>query len=199
MQLSTAFDFAILKANPGYAEVSIAGKGAKKYHQEAGGHRWQRVPPTEKRGRVQTSTITVVVLDAEALKTTTLDEIDPKDLCETFTRGSGPGGQHRNKTETAVMLKHLPTGIMVRAEDNKSQKVNRENALMLLKAKLQEAEDSKNESSLRENRKEQAGSGMRGDKVRTVMVQHDQVNHHSSGSRCTYKDYTKGKIHLLWK
>jgi peptide chain release factor 1 len=100
---------------------------------ESGGHRWQRVPPTEKRGRVHTSTVTVVVLEEPTSSELT---IDPRDLEEKFTRGSGAGGQHRNKTDSAVQLRHKPTGVAVRAENGRSQAANRETALRLLRARL---------------------------------------------------------------
>lgn len=125
-------------------------------------------------------------------------KINPSDLEEQFTRGSGPGGQHRNKTETAVILKHIPTGISVRAEDNKSQKQNRESALSLLRARILQIEKDKKQVALSKVRKEQAGSGMRGDKVRTIMVQHGKVVHHSTGKECSFKEYSKGKVSLLW-
>lgn len=191
----TVFDFDLLYHNPGIAIIRISGKGALAFENEAGGHRWQRVPPTEKRGRTHTSTITVVVFPEP---TEVQIKIDPKDLEEQFTRGSGPGGQHRNKTETAVILKHKPSGLSVRAEDNKSQKQNRENALALLRARLFQAEKDKKRQELSKLRKEQAGSGMRGDKVRTVMVQHNKVVHHDNSKECSYKEYSKGKISLLW-
>ncbi|MFA6049745.1 MAG: peptide chain release factor-like protein [Candidatus Paceibacterota bacterium] len=195
-QLSTAFDFDIIYTSASIAIIRISGKTASKFEEEAGGHRWQRIPPTEKRDRVHTSTITVVVYPEP---TEVEIKIDPKDLEEQFTRGSGPGGQHRNKTETAVILKHIPTGISVRAEDNKSQKQNRENALALLRAKIFQIEKDKKREELSKLRKDQAGNSMRGgDKVRTIMVQHNRVIHHKNNKECTYKEYTKGKLTLLW-
>lgn len=173
----------------------MTGKGAFKYKAEAGGHRWQRVPPTERKDRVHTSTITVVVFPEP---TETELRIDPRDLDETFTRGSGPGGQHRNKTETCVVLKHKPTGISVRIEDGRSQKQNRDLALAVLRARLLQAAKEKKAMELARLRKEQAGSGMRGDKVRTIMVKHNNVVHHANSKNCTYKEYSKGHLSLLW-
>jgi peptide chain release factor 1 len=158
---------------------------------EAGGHRWQRVPPNEKRGRVHTSTITVAVLPEPKHHEI---HIDPKELRERFTCGSGAGGQHRNKNATAVQLTHIPSGLTVRAESEKSQKQNRENALALLRAKLLEQKKSKAKKARFKMRQDQVGSGMRGDKIRTIRVRHNQVVDHVSGKQITYKDYSRGKL-----
>lgn len=149
------------------------------------------MPPTEKRGRVHTSTITVSVLPEPQKQEV---HINPKDLKETFTCGSGPGGQHRNRNATAVQLIHIPTGIKVRAESDKSQKANRENALMLLRAKLLQAKKQKYWQQREKERQEQVGSGMRGDKIRTIQVRHNAVVDHLSGKKITYKDYSRGKL-----
>lgn len=145
---------------------------------------------------MQTSTVTVV-----AYKEATSQEvvIRPQDLEEKFTRGSGPGGQHRNKVETAVVLKHLPTGIQVRVEDSRSQAQNRERALAALRGKLREIQGRAVETSLTSLRRSQAGSGQRGDKVRTIQTQNGKVTQHSSGKQCSVRDYTKGRIWLLWE
>lgn len=120
--------------------------------------------------------------------------IDPKDLEEKFTRGSGAGGQHRNKNSTAVQLMHKPSGISVRAESEKSQKQNRENALALLRAKLLQQKKAKAKKDRFKMRQDQVGSGMRGDKVRTIRVRYNQVVDHKTGREITYKDYSRGKL-----
>jgi peptide chain release factor 1 len=172
--------------------VCFFGKGAiELFEGEAGGHRWQRVPPTEKRGRMQTSTVTVAVLP-EFVEEQIL--ILPEDIQETFTCGSGPGGQHRNKTATAVQMTHLPTGITVRAESSKSQKANREAALALIRARLLSAEKSRLHTERSDLKREQVGSGMRADKIRTVQVQNDLVIDHRTGKRLRYREYIKGKL-----
>jgi len=172
--------------------LKVSGKKAKQiFKGEAGGHRWQRIPPTEKRGRVQTSTITVAVLPEPEKQQI---YIDPKDLKETFTCGSGPGGQHRNKNATAVQLTHLPTGIVVRAESEKSQLANRENALLILRAKLLQSKKDEYYANREKNRREQVGLGMRGDKIRTIQVRNNVVVDHKTGKRITYKEYAKAKI-----
>ena len=140
---------------------------------------------------MHTSTITVAVLPEPKHHEI---YIDPKDLNEKFTCGSGAGGQHRNKNATAVQLTHIPSGTSVRAESEKSQKQNRENALALLKAKLLHQKRSKANQARFKMRKEQVGSGMRGDKTRTIRVRHNQVVDHETGKQITYKDYARGKL-----
>jgi len=152
------------------------------------------VPPTEKRGRTQTSTITVSVLQEGQRNQVTLD---PNDLEEHFTRGTGPGGQHRNKTCTAVHLKHLPTGVAVFVDEGRSQTSAREIARQRLIAKLQQDQDTKTTKVRNQTRKDQVGSGMRGDKVRTIQVQNDSVIDHRTGKRVTYKNYCRGKLRGL--
>lgn len=174
----------------------MTGKNAKElFRHEPGGHRWQRVPPTEKRGRKQSSTITVAVLEqpkAHELR------IDPRDLEESFTRGSGKGGQHRNKTDTCVILKHLPTGIQVRVDGGRSQHVNRETALDVLRARLKGAGTTKAIKDRNARRRRQVGSGMRSDKVRTVALQRDSVTDHQTGRSTSAKRYLRGNLRELW-
>jgi peptide chain release factor 1 len=158
---------------------------------ESGGHRYQRVPPNEKRGRVHTSTVTVAVMPE-------VDEarvhIDPRDLRESFTRGSGKGGQHRNKTETAVVLVHEPTGVRVRIDGGRSQSINREHAMSVLRARLQQRASDGAQARHNASRKAQLGSGMRGDKVRTIAVQRGTVTDHRSGKTIPWEDYRRGKL-----
>lgn len=156
--------------------------------------RWQRVPPTEKRGRVHTSTVTVVVL---AEPSSSELKIDPRDLEEKFTRGSGSGGQHRNKTDTAVQLRHKPSGLSVRAEKGRSQTDNRATALRLLRAKLVEIQQRSAADERDRERRHQAGSGQRGDKIRTIALQRDQVVDHRTGRSCSAREYLRGRLRLL--
>lgn len=175
--------------------ASVTGRGAEQvFAHEAGGHRWQRVPPTEKRGRVHTSTVTVVVL---AEPTTIELVLDPRDLEEKFTRGSGPGGQHRNKTETAVQLRHKPSGLAVRVEKGRSRADNRTMALRVLSARLLAAKQDSEDAQRSRARREQAGSGQRGDKIRTIALQRDQVVDHRSGKSCTAREYLRGHLRAL--
>ncbi len=185
----------MIDVRPGFLVFTAAGPSAMRvFAHEAGGHRWQRVPPTEKRGRVHSSTVTVVVLEPARAEEI---EIRPEDLDEEFCRGSGKGGQHRNKTSTAVLLRHLPSGMLVRVDGGRSQHVNRQTAMALLRARLQ-AERSREAMSSREaSRRAQAGSGMRGDKIRTVQVQGDVVVDHRRGTRMTYRRYARGFLEEL--
>jgi peptide chain release factor 1 len=173
----------------------ITGKRAQAlFADEAGGHRWQRIPPTEKRGRVHSSTVTVVVLSpAEA----TTVKVAADDLEEQFTRGSGAGGQHRNKTSTAVLLHHRPSGLKVRVDGGRSQAHNRQTARELLQARLQQQVQAAEVSDRDTTRRQQAGSGMRGDKIRTVQVHHDAVIDHRRGTRTSYRVYARGQLDEL--
>ncbi|HWB78948.1 MAG TPA: peptide chain release factor-like protein [Nannocystaceae bacterium] len=158
---------------------------------EPGGHRWQRVPPNEKRGRVHTSTVTVAVLpepsEAEL-------HIDPDDLDESFTRGSGKGGQHRNKKDTVAVLRHVPSGIVVRVDGGRSQSLNRETALALLLARLLAAQRERDAMQRNADRKDQLGCGARGDKVRTIALQRGIVTDHVTGRSMPADRYLRGHL-----
>lgn len=154
------------------------------------------MPPNEKRGRVHTSTITVAVLEEP---TEAQVRLDPRDVDIRTCRGSGAGGQHRNRTESAVQVTHTPTGIQVRCEGERSQHQNKDEALRLLRAKILERERSKASSVRAQDRRDQVGTGMRGDKVITCAVQRDSVVHHRTGKSTTYQRYRKGFVEDLWR
>ena len=124
--------------------------------------------------------------------------IDEKHLEYKTCRGSGAGGQHRNKTESAVVLKHLPTGLTVRCESERSQLQNKSTALSVLRARLltqlQDTATGKENS----HRRQQVGSGMRGDKRRTIALQRDQVIDHVSGKETSAKKYLRGFLEEIW-
>jgi peptide chain release factor 1 len=167
----------------------VTGTGARElFSNEGGGHRWQRVPPTEKRGRVQTSTVTVAVIDADAAPNT---RIDPSDVEISVSRGSGPGGQHRNKTESCVTATHRPTGISVRI-DMRSQHQSRAMALRILAERVEERLAAANHVARERERKKQVGTGMRGDKVRTYRTQDDQVTDHRTGQKWRLSRWIRG-------
>ncbi len=109
-------------------------------------------------------------------------------------RGSGAGGQHRNKTDTAVILKHGPSGIAVRVDGGRSQHMNRLTALSVLRAKLKAQADLAQSDGRKRNRRQQVGSGMRGDKRRTIAVQRNSVTDHVTGRSISFKDFSRGRL-----
>lgn len=170
--------------------LSVSGPGTlQTFANEGGGHRWQRVPPTEKRGRVQTSTVTVAVLNPD---TVIGQALDPRDVEITTARGSGPGGQNRNKTESCVIAVHKPTGFQVRIDNERSQHQNRAMAFKVLAARLYEAESERLYRERSNERKQQVGSGQRGDKVRTYRTQDDLVTDHRTGQKYNLSKWLKG-------
>ena len=187
----------ILEQRPNILTFRVKGNGAvRAFHNEGGGMRWQRVPPTERKGRVHTSTVTVAVLREP---TQAEVRIDPRDLDYKTCRGSGAGGQHRNTTDSAVQLTHKPSGIMVRVESERSQHQNKESALSLLRARLLEQAQARTEGNRNAKRRKQVGGGSRGDKRRTHQVQNGQVTDHVTGKRMPLRKYLKGQVEDLWR
>ena len=165
----------------GYKEISfmITGKGAySRLKFESGVHRVQRVPDTEASGRIHTSTATVAVLpvveDVEI-------EINPSDIKMEVFRSSGAGGQHINKTSSAVRLIHEPTGIVVECQTERSQFQNKDNAMKMLKTKLYDIEKQKQDSAVANARKSQVGSGDRSEKIRTYNYPQGRITDHRIG------------------
>lgn len=155
---------------------------------ESGGHRWQRIPPTERDGRVHTSTVTVAVLGCGPA--ISVHEIDMKDVRIDVSRGSGPGGQHRNKVNSCVTMLHRPTGITARV-DGRDQHRNRQVAIEVLRARVLQYRTDKMTAAVAEIRRGQIGSGMRGDKVRTYRVRDNQMMDHVTGEKKRLSDWIK--------
>ena len=162
----------------GYKEASFEIKGNevyKKMRYEMGTHRVQRIPATEKNGRVHTSTASVAILP---IRKKVNFEINPADLEMEYSRSGGKGGQNVNKVETAVRLIHKPTGLDVRSTNQRSQLANREKAMMILTAKLQQLKEEEEAKKYSGERKSQIGSGDRSEKIRTYNFPQDRVTDH---------------------
>ncbi len=165
----------------GFKEISfmIEGDGAySKLKYESGVHRVQRVPETESQGRIQTSTVTVAVLpEAEEVEV----EINPQDLEIDTHRASGAGGQHVNKTDSAIRILHKPTGIIVECQDERSQLKNKEKAMKVLRSKIHKLEIDKQNAEISNARKSQIGSGDRSERIRTYNYPQGRVSDHRIG------------------
>ena len=165
----------------GYKEISfmMTGEGAySRLKYESGVHRVQRVPETETQGRIHTSTVTVAVLpEAEDVEV----NIDPSDLRIDTFRSSGAGGQHINKTESAIRITHLPTGLVVECQDERSQYKNKDKAMKVLRSRLLDAQRTQQQNEVAQERHRQVGTGDRSERIRTYNYPQGRVTDHRIG------------------
>lgn len=182
---SAGFSISVLSKNQtelgGYKELilQVTGEGAySRFKYESGVHRVQRVPETESQGRIQTSTVTVAVLpEAEEVSV----ELNPADLVFESCKSSGAGGQHINKTESAVRLTHKPTGIVVECQEERSQLQNKEKALTMLRTILYDRKQKEQNDRITSDRRRQVGTGDRSEKIRTYNYPQSRVTDHRIG------------------
>ena len=182
---ATGFKTSLMNANEtelgGFKEITfmIEGDGAySRFKFESGVHRVQRVPETESQGRIQTSTATVAVLpEAEDVEI----EINPADIVVESCKSSGAGGQHINKTESAVRITHKPTGIVIECQEERSQFKNRDKALKMLKTKLYDIKLTEQNEKIASDRKSQVGTGDRSERIRTYNYPQGRITDHRIG------------------
>lgn len=177
----------------GETQIEVAGEDLSALDKEAGGHRIQRIPPTERKGRVHTSTVTVAVMSSVFVKTT----VRESDLKVEWYSGSGAGGQHRNKTQNSCRMTHVPTGHTATAQ-TRSRQNSYQLALKTLVARVEGASAAQQVREDAKDRKQQVGSGMRGDKIRTYRFQDDMVKDHITGNSNSCLKVLNGYFDLLW-
>lgn len=191
--------FEVINANEtelgGFKEItfSVVGEGAySRFKFESGVHRVQRIPVTESNGRIQTSTVTVAVLpEAEEVEV----DVNPADLKFESCKSSGAGGQHINKTESAVRLTHKPTGIVIECDQERSQLQNKEKALHLLYTKLYDIKQKEQNDAIASSRKTQVGSGDRSEKIRTYNYPQSRITDHRINKTIyTFESFLNGDI-----
>ena len=182
---------------PGEIRLEITGHDLAQLNNEPGGHRLQRVPPTERRGRVHTSTVTVTVINTDQFAQPNYDEIDPSDFKIEWYSGTGAGGQHRNKHQNSIRLTHLPTGLVETAQCRSRESTHKEAMDNMIKTLRSNAKYASIIAQSIE-RKRQMGSGMRGDKVRTYRFQDNIATDNRTGKKAPLSKVMDGYFELLW-
>lgn len=162
-------------------------------YNESGGHRIQRVPPTERKGRVHTSTVTVAITDPAEVTTV----VKESDLRIEWYSGTGAGGQHRNKHQNSCRITHIPTGTVATAQC-RSRQNSQDQAMGTIHKVVDNLAKSQYNNVIASNRREQVGSGMRGDKIRTYRFQDDRVQDHVTNKVASTKRVLSGNFDLLW-
>jgi peptide chain release factor 1 len=152
------------------------------------------VPPTEKRGRTQTSVITVALIDPDDKVKFTFDR---SDVDKQYTRSGGKGGQNVNKVSSCVILTHKTSGLQVKCQDTRDQKKNEDLAYQRLEEKLRAIAEEKHSQKVYQDRFDQVGNSSRSDKKRSYRLKEDLVIDHETGKQCSFRDFLKGKIDLL--
>lgn len=177
----------------GELHIEVKGTDLSGLYNESGGHRIQRVPPTERKGRVHTSTVTVAITDP----TEVTAKVNDSDLRIEWYSGTGAGGQHRNKHQNSCRITHIPTGTVATAQC-RSRQNSLDQALSTIHKTVDEMVKNQYNNSIASDRKQQVGSGMRGDKIRTYRFQDDVVKDHVTNKSNSVKKVLSGNFDLLW-
>ena len=175
--------------------ILVEGNDLSGLENESGGHRIQRVPPTERKGRVHTSTVTVAIVDSESAVANA--SIPDAHLRIEWYSGTGAGGQHRNKHQNSCRITHIPSGTVVTAQ-TRSRQSSLAQALQTVQETVDKLVKTSYNSSIASDRKQQVGSGMRGDKIRTYRFQDDVVKDHITDRAASVKKVLAGNFDLLW-
>jgi peptide chain release factor 1 len=183
-----------LDSRQGEISIEVEGRDLTELNKEQGGHRIQRVPPTERRGRVHSSTVTVAVIDPKTVKTYSFN---PRDFEVQWYSGTGSGGQHRNKHQNSCRIIHIETGVVSTAQC-RSRENSFDEAKTTILARLNAHSAKSAYDELAVERKEQVGSGERGDKIRTYRFQDNTVKDHVTEKTARTTDVMNGKFDLLW-
>lgn len=186
-----------MREQPGEIHFEVTGSDLSQLQNEPGGHRLQRVPPTERKGRVHTSTIMVAVMNMDEYAQPDYSQIDPSDFKIEWYSGTGAGGQHRNKHQNSIRLTHLPTGLTETAQCRSRESSHKEAMESMIKVLRSNAKYASIVAQSIE-RKKQMGSGQRGDKVRTYRFQDDIATDNRTGKKARLSQVMGGNFDLLW-